>query len=189
MKYLFYPSFLILVASFMSVSCTTNTDYSHEVAVVDSLQIHLDEAVQQYTRWNVDSLSNIRASMKVKLGTLANILNQKKDTISKEDGFFLGDYKSASDVFKNIIDKNKIFRKEIDYSNKQLANLKSDLQSGTSIPADSIESCLQTERKAVRELIASLQLADSKFATGVKKHAEMTPKVDSLLEQLTKKEQ
>ncbi|MFT4659945.1 MAG: hypothetical protein ACI8XB_000201 [Patiriisocius sp.] len=173
---------LLLIVSLIGAlgSCKNNADYSYQIAVVDSLQISLDESILAYNQWNMDSLKIIKGTMEGKLREMTVLLKQVKDTIAKDDGIFLGSYKSAGNAFKSTIVNDRKFKKEIDITNLQLANLRNDLKN-KSLSEESIMSYLSDEKKAVTSLITGLDKTNKRYKLGTEQYKKMTPRVDSLI--------
>jgi len=184
-QFYFLAAFLLIIA--LNACNSAGDKYKQEIAVVDSLQISLDEVVHEYRMWDMDELAGIKDKIELNLKALTDEMKANKDTLLKDQAIMLGNYKSSSKVFRDLAVKDKQFLEAISLTEEQLLNLKTDLSKGAITSQDSINAYIEDEKKSVGILVAGLQKANRRFKMGKGKFELMNPQVKQILDSLLKR--
>ena len=132
----------------ISLSSCTPTEFKNEVSAIDSLQMIVKNISAKFEISNVEKIKE--ASEKVSKN-MTLIRNFYKDSMDRETSFLFSDYQKAGKFFGKALKQQTELKKEIDYSKKQLENLKAVLLEHT-VTKPVFWGYFGTESRAVKEL-------------------------------------
>lgn len=169
----------ILILSTALFACNS-TPYTEEIEEARSLIESLDSASTELAQIDTSGYRNASKAYAVKVGYIQNQYANAGDTIDRELAEILTGYKELKKPYQQFVSKYETTQKEIEFSRKQLKNLKYDMEKA-SLDTQMVAEFMQTERDAVQKVITSVeQLKNSKSVTKVKA-AIWEPKIDSVI--------
>jgi len=148
-----------------------------QLAEIDSLANRIDNIEALVLEINVDSLSKYSKQMSADLKTLHDYY---QDTISWEKAKFLSSYHRINKAFGKYIDKSYWYTEEIEFSKKQLADLKHDLEKGIIVP-DSFSTYFSVEIKSTEDLGKMTSDEIARIKKLIIKYKQSNPKLNELL--------
>ncbi len=179
-----YFAFIILCTALFACN---STPYTEEIREAEKLIATLDSAEGELAEIDTAGVRNASKGYSAKVGFIQNKFKNSQDTIDRELAELLTGYKELKKPYQRFIPIYESTRKEIEFSGKQLRNLKFDLENN-SLDSQMVAEFMQAERDAVKKVIQSIeQLKTSKTVTK-KKAAIWEPKIDSVVNALKAKE-
>ena len=160
-------------------ACQTNkTEFSKEIAVLDSLKADLMELKTSVAQFDLDKLHMIDS---IAAGH-ARTLNQGiQDTLTKDEWMLLGNYtrtiNKRLDKFEPKINK---LRNQIDTSLKKMDDLAADLEHN-SWSREQAMKYLQTETEKCSELVSATERMKEHAAMAMEAYHAKHEQVDSLM--------
>jgi hypothetical protein len=133
----------IIVLSLSLSSCDPAEKYKTEIAEIDSCLVVLDSIETKFNGIEFDSLQMMVDHVLMNEDTIEKYY--KPDTVSLEIGIRMNDSKGIRKTLKNLDQKERVFREEIDAMKAQLENLKNDVSNGV-LAKEKIDEYLATEK-------------------------------------------
>ena len=177
---------LFLVLVLLATACN-RTDYTTEISQIDSLMVELDSAKDMYSSIDTAGFSELSQSFSENTAFVQQVYKQRNDTMPRDVAMLMSEYRELKKPAKGFLVKHKSIGEELDFTEKQLEDLRHDLENNL-LDSNFVDRMLTDEMKAVNEVessVATLKLS-GKFTK--KKQAEMEPQVDSLIQVLKTQE-
>jgi len=173
-------SFAILIL--LLPSCQGPTEYSTEIAQLDSLKNEMNTLKLSIEDFDLKTLMMMDSTTSVHSATLnAGI----QDTLSKEEWMLLGNYTRAITKRLNKFDKKLIkLRNEVDTSLKQISDLAIDLEHNALERVAAMKYYKMEEQKAA-ELSSIAARLKEKATKAMETYYEGHESVDSLMERIS----
>lgn len=175
---------IILLVSTLITSCH-NAD-PKVTTRIDSVMAVLDSTHAIAAR--IDFEKEEENAKKIK-SDLEFIQNNFKDTLTKDMGFVLSDYRGivAEEEEEQGGHENyeKMLKKELEYSRMQILNLKHDFEK-TDIPAEDFKKYFESESTAVSKLHAFVLTKQAEFLKKEQQFNSLQPKVQAFIDSLKK---
>ena len=192
MKYTRITLFLLL--SVLVFSCNKRKDRTADLKAIDQKIATVQEA--QKTFENTDILATKEASTTI-LDQIKFVQANCKDTLTKEEAFFLTSYKNVAKLVKNLGHTEKSIRLEIPHTLEQMTQLKKAITAGATqdkqgneIDDEYLDGALKEEFLYADQLVNQINQLNKNCSIVLEKFPEMKPQADkivSTLEQNMKK--
>lgn len=172
----------ILVGTLIFAGCESNV-HSVKIQRIDSLLTMLDTSIQKLEQ--LDS-KKISVAKKEAEEHLHFIQKNYPDSMGMNLAGRLGDYKINRKLLKTLLENGDGLKGEMEYSVKQLEDLRHDLK------ADRIDSTqaaeyLRDEWEAASTLMQRYNLIANRYQSGLKKHEELKVIADSIIKELNRR--
>jgi len=171
--------FVVLVLSLALFACNS-TPYTEEIQDAKSLIDTLNLAEKELATIDTSGYRDASKGYAVKVGYIQKTYMNNGDTINRKLAEILTGYKELKKPYQQFISKYETTQQEIEFSRKQLKNLKYDMERA-SLDSQMVADFMETERDAVQKITTAVeQLKNSKSVTKVKA-AIWEPKIDSVI--------
>jgi len=170
----------LLIGILVLLTACNRTDFTTEVKKIDSLMVELDSAIALYNSIDTIGFPEISQSFSENTAFVQKIYTDRNDTMPRDVAMLMSDYRELKKPAKGFLVKHKSIGEELDFTQKQLEDLKHDLENNL-LDSNFVDRMLVDELEAVQTVegsVASLKLS-SEFTK--KKYAEMEPQIDSLI--------
>lgn len=163
-----------------SLSSCVPSEFKNEVTAIDSLQMIIKNTSAKFEMSDLEKIKEASEKISKNLTLLQNFY---KDTMDRETSFLFSDYQKAGKFFGKALKQQAALKKEIDYSKKQLENLKAIvLEHSVSKPV--FWGYLGTESKAVNELANMNVFTKETVEYELKQFETMHPKIEKIVSKL-----
>ncbi len=182
MNKLVYTIFLL---AFFFVETACNQADPKVIAKIDHLLVVLDSTNKKVS--GIDFEKEEEQTKKIK-EDLNFIQTNFTDTLSKEMGFVLSDYRgiiAEEGESGGGENREKMLKKELDYTKKQLLDLKHDFEKAK-LPEADFKKYFETESTTVSKLHAYVNLKQLEFNRKETQYNTLQPKVQAFLDSLKK---
>lgn len=178
-------NFFLLSISFLLFSACHQAD-PKVIARVERILIVLDSSAKIASSINFKKEEENAKKIK---SDLEFIQNNFTDTLTKEMGFVLSDYRGivAEEAEEGGGNENYEvqLKKELDYSHQQLLNLKHDFEK-TDITPEDFKKYFETESTSVSKLNAFVKNKQAEFIRKENQFTNLQPKVQAFIDSLKK---
>jgi hypothetical protein len=170
--------FTSLIISSLLFSCIRENPYADKIRTLDSLYFHFDSLEKELLSINPAEAEKTYDEI---MRNVDFVKKELKDTLDKESGFLMSDYRHIRKPFKRIKESYDSDRKELEFTKLQLYNLSKDLKKQLLEPEQAEEYFLTEFNAAtsteiqIKSLLAGYRMADNTFK-------ELHPKVQELIE-------
>ena len=163
---------------FMS-SCNT-TNYPNEIKTIDSLLMRIDTAQKIYAKIDTTGIREDGDTFKRKFNYLTAFYQQSPDTITREAAFLVADYRSLRKPYAQFIDKYKAQGAELAFSEKQLVDLRFDLEHNL-LDTNFVNRMIYSEKEAVDKVVNEIKNLSVGKQMMVERNQKLEPVIDSLI--------
>lgn len=175
---------ILLGIAVLSTACE-RTHFTEEIATIDSLLVKLDSVDMMHRKIDTSGFTELGRNFSENLAYLQQAYTESEDTIPKNVGMLLADYRSLKKPAKGFIDKYQRLGEEIEFSKAQLADLKHDAQNNL-LDSILVSEMLDDERQAAAKVESSVEELKMSSTFSMAKNAELEPRIDSLIQVLKK---
>lgn len=161
------------------LSGCNNNEFETEIKSVNNLIEKLDSAEAIFNEIDTAHYQVIADTISSNLNWITRSYKQSNDTMDRETAMFISDYRGSNKVFTKMDNTYSEISAEIEFSKKQLQELKHDLEE-EALTAILANKYLVQEGEAVRAImqsVSSLSIGLKRSDEAVVKH---TAKMDSL---------
>jgi len=169
---------IVLIVSLSLASCY-NAEIGDGLSKAEEIKTKLEDIKEDFKSINNDTISMIYNIMKQDVDTIAKYTNKFPDNKEWRDAY--GIYSDAMHMAKGYFKKS--YNKEIEYSEKQIADLKTDIES-KSLKIDSIRVYLLDEQKAIEILEEKIKIHIETSNQIIDKYNRTKPIVNQYIDSL-----
>jgi len=169
----------LLLSLFVLVSCN-ETNYQEEIKTVDHLLSRIDSA--QTAHANIDTLGITEAgvSFKKKFSFVQSSYEQEGDTLNREAALLISNYRDLKKPYSNFVDEWMSNAKELEFSKKQLIDLRHDLEHNL-LDTNFVSKMVVSEQKATAEAVFDTRRLVRGRKAMIAKNDSLEPLIDSLI--------
>ena len=175
----------ILSALLLLSSCNT-TNYPAEIKTIDSLLMRIDTAQKIYAKIDTSGIRNEGEAFKRKFNYLTAFYQQSPDTISREAAFLVADYRTLRKPYAQFIDRYRTYGEELDFSEKQLVDLRFDLEHNL-LDTNFVKRMIFSEKEAVETVVSDIKNLSIGKDMMVDRNGKLEPVIDSLINTIKQK--
>ncbi|HBO75502.1 MAG TPA: hypothetical protein DD653_12580 [Marinilabiliales bacterium] len=177
-------SVIVLLVAFSLVSCHS---VKHEaLKQMDQLSQQLDSINNVYTKIDWNQWEEFNKKINDDITDIAALVEEAAK-IDPDYLQYYGPYNTAGKILSRIFRKGKKqLTEELEFSIKQLENLRKDIKSGIIADTDSIQIYMSQESKAIEELVFNISTLESTLQQQKEAHDATQEKVKLLIEELKK---
>jgi len=172
---------LVLVGMIIVFTACKN-EMSKEIGEVDGLITMVNEI--EKTVLSVDTAKAFQA--KRQISNDLQLIENLGDTLDKESAFILDDYYSGKKRLYRFYNNYKDFIVQIDYSKKQLDNLKQDLNNGI-VTKENFKEYYMLEHASLMDLNSKVNKSVGGIEEAIQKMELKRPDILNLFEELKQK--
>lgn len=173
--------FLIAVGALATVSCEQSV-HTAKIKRIDTLLNILDTSLAKISSWEAE---DIQRAKKEAEADLHFIQRSYPDSMDLSLATRLGDYKINRKLLKTILENGDGLKNEMEYSVRQLKNLRHDLNNNR-IDSTQASKYMKDEWKAASLLMQRYNMVSSKQERALTRHAELKTVADSVIQELNR---
>lgn len=167
----------ILLAGWTLIpSCSTK--HPEKVAQIDAMIVDLEQAQKCVDSINIELVSQLYKASDKQIQFLQK--NYKNDTISRQTALMLGDFRTSYKSLKKLKKMHGRLTKEIEFTESQLMNLKTDIESNL-LTDEKIQEHFESEGKAMDFIRSNSTKLTYWQKRAISLNNATKPKIDSLV--------
>lgn len=176
MKYVVFMSVSLMLA----LSSCNNQVEKERLSKIDSLGTHLNHVREVVTA--VDSALIVRRLDEMN-HTGEWLLDNLTDTLDRQTGLVVGDYLRCQKFYRKSMDRYKLVRNELEYSEKQLQNLRTDVKNSF-YSEEEFKGYFETEATSVERLVNATDELEGTYEAVNQQYQKFKPSVTEILDSI-----
>ena len=176
---------ILVVISALFSGCQSH-QFDTEIATIDSLQTQLDSSATMLDKIDSVELANRQDSVQKSLLYLSSYFKNSRDTLMGPLSEKIARYRESAKAKDRILDTRKELLSQIEYSHKQLSDLKHDLSHGLQT-REAADQNLLNEKRTAEGTISTTTLLQRTDQLTRQQYIENKVVVDSLINTIKQK--
>ena len=176
----------LVLSIFVLASCN-ETQYQEEIKTVDYLLSRIDSAEKAHANIDTSGIADAGVSFKKKFTFVSSSFEQQNDTLNRDAALLISNYRDLKKPYANFVDEWMANAKELEFSKKQLIDLRHDLEHNL-LDTNFVTKMVVSEQKATEAVVFDTRRLERGRKAMVAKNDSLEPKIDSLITKIKSQE-